>query len=222
MNELSRFLPQDRVRGGATQLVIDALREAILSGFLIPGMSLREDEIARQLGVSRTPVREAFRQLAEENLVIKANHQGTMVTGITFEDVKALFAIRIAVEGTVAELAAERRTDALVEELYRIHNEMKDAAAKQDPGTIQVLNRRFHRALADATGSFYIQRFMFQIESFIRRLPSTTYSSAVRQQALLSEHEAIIKAIDARDPVRASKAAVRHMTKVREARLLRF
>ena len=205
----------------ATDLVTDVLREAILSGYLGPGAWLREDEVAKQLSVSRTPIREAFRRLAEEQLVIKTTHQGTMVAGISFEDVKALYALRIPLEGTVAELAADRRTDELVQELTRINAEIKKAAEQPDPESILVLNRQFHRLLSDATGSFYIQRLMLQIENFVRRLPPSTYSSAARRQALIAEHEAIIKAIDAGDPERARKAAVKHMSKVRENRLTR-
>jgi DNA-binding GntR family transcriptional regulator len=217
--ELAHFLTATPERGKATELVTDALREAIITGFLAPGTWLREDEVARDLGVSRTPVREAFRRLADEQLLVKTAHQGTMVAGISFQDVIALYAVRVHLEGTVARFAAERRTNALVAELRRLNAEMTAAAEQHDPEAMVHWNRLFHRALSDATGNLYLQRFMLQIENAVRRLPSTTYSSPTRQQTVLAEHEAIIEAIDAGDPERASEAAMHHMSRAREVRL---
>jgi DNA-binding GntR family transcriptional regulator len=217
--DLSHFLASTPERGKATELVTEALREAIITGFLAPGDWLREDEVAQDLGVSRTPVREAFRRLADERLLVKTAHQGTMVAGISFQDVIALYAVRVPLEATVARFAAERRTDELVSELERLHRDMSEAAKRHDVEAMVTCNRLFHRALSDATGNLYLQRFMLQIENAVRRLPSTTYSSPTRQQTVLAEHEAIIRAIDAGDPERASEAAMVHMSKAREVRL---
>jgi DNA-binding GntR family transcriptional regulator len=194
----------------------------VVTGALAPGSWLREDEAARELGVSRTPVREAMRRLAEEGLLVKANHQGTMVAGISYEDVNALYAARIPLEGTVAQLAADRRTDQLISDLNRIHEDMTAAHARGDSEAFIVGNRQFHRAMSDATGSVYLQRIMLQVETFFRRIPSTAGGSAERQKAVLTEHEAIIAAIDDRDPERAGEAAVRHMSEVRRSRLMRL
>lgn len=220
--DLSRFLTTTPERGKATELVIDALREAIVTGYLAPGAWLREDEIAKQLGVSRTPVREAFRRLTEEQLVAKTVNQGTIVTGISYEDVRALYAVRAPLEGTVARFAAERRTDALVAELRRIDAEMTDANARGDVEVFVLGNHLFHRTLGEATGSVYLQRIMSQVENFVRRLPSTIQGSAERRKHVLKEHAAIIAAVDAGNPEAAEAAAVEHMRKVGEGRLNRF
>lgn len=217
--DLAQFLAISPERGKATEQATDALREAIVTGFLPPGTWLREDEVAKDLGVSRTPVREALRRLADEQLVVKTTHQGTMVASISFQDVIALYAVRVPLEGTVARFAAQRRTDELVAELTKLHEEMSAAAARHDAAAMVTHNRQFHRALSDASGNLYLQRFMLQIENAVRRLPSTTYTSKDRQQTVLAEHEAIIKAIDAGDPDAASEAAILHMTHAREVRL---
>lgn len=217
--DLARFLASGPERGKATELITDALREAIITGFLAPGTWLREDEVAGELGVSRTPVREAMRRLADESLVVKTAHQGTMVAGITFQDVIALYAVREPLEGTVARFAAQRRTDELVAELRRIQADMRAAAGQHDPDAMVVSNLRFHRTLSDATGNFYLQRFMLQIEHAVRRLPSTTYTNRARQTTVLAEHQAIIDAIDAGDPEAASEAAMLHMRRAKEVRL---
>jgi DNA-binding GntR family transcriptional regulator len=217
--DLARFLTSSPERGKATELVTDALREAIVTGFLAPGTWLREDEVAGALGVSRTPVREAMRRLADESLMIKTAHQGTMVAGITFQDVIALYAVREPLEGTVARFAAQHRTNELVAELAEINAAMTAASAAGDTPVMVAENRRFHRRLSDATGNLYLQRFMLQIENAVRRLPSTTYASPGRQETVIAEHQAIIDAIDAGDPEAASEAAMLHMRHAKEVRL---
>ena len=217
--DLSAFLTTTPQRGEATELVTDALREAIVTGYLTAGTWLREDEVARELNVSRTPVREAFRRLADEQLLVKTTYHGTMVAPISFEDVRALYAVRIPLEGTVAGFAAEHRSDTLVSELRTINQQMAKAAADHDTDSMASLNRLFHRTLSDATANLYLQRFMLQIENAARRLPSTTYSSPERRQTVLAEHKAIIEAIEAGDAEKASRAAVLHMTRASKVRL---
>jgi DNA-binding GntR family transcriptional regulator len=217
--DLNRFLTAAPRRGEATDIVTDALREAIISGFLPPGSWLREGDIARDLGVSRTPVREAFRRLVDEELAVRAAYHGTMVAPISFEGVQALYAVRIPLEGMVARFAAERRTDELMTELRQIHEELKRAATNHEVEAMVEANRAFHQALSRATGNPYIQRFMLQIENAVRRLPSTTFSSPKRQRSVITEHEAIIRAIDLEDGDKAEAAAVSHMTKASEVRL---
>lgn len=169
--------------------------------------------------MSRTPVREALRLLADEQLVVKTAHQGTMVAGISFQDVLALYAVRIPLEGTVARFAAQRHTRELVSNLKHIQKEMAAAARRHDAEGMVVQNRLFHPALSDATGNLYLQRFMLQIENAVRRLPSTTYASPERQKSVLAEHDAIIAAIEKGDNDAANDAAIRHMSRAREVRL---
>ena len=219
---LAQFLPSVVDRGQATEIVTDALREAIVTGSVPAGTWLREGEVGKELGVSRTPVREAFRRLADEGLLVKATHQGTIVTSISYDDVNALYAARIPLEGVVAQLAAETGGPRLVSELEAIQAEMTNACERGDASGFIRLNLRFHRALSDASGSVYLQRIMLQVENFFRRLPSTAGGSAERQRGVLAEHEAIIRAIAAGDPEAASRAAVEHMSEVRASRLTRL
>lgn len=219
--DLARFLTASPERGRSTEVVVDALREAILTGHLPPGAWLREDEVAKQLGVSRTPVREAIRRLTEEQLVAKTAGSGTIVTAISYEDVKALYAVRTPVEGVVARLAAEHRSDSLVAQLRKIHGEMAVADEKNDTEGFALGNHMFHRVLTDATGSLYLQRFMTQIENFVRRLPAVPGSES-RREEVLAEHLAIIEAIDGGNPEKAEAAAVHHMSMVGEGRLRRL
>jgi DNA-binding GntR family transcriptional regulator len=214
---LEQFLVGETVRGRATEAATDALREAILTGYLKPGAWLREDEVATELRVSRTPVREAFRRLADEGLLVKTTHQGTVVAPISLEDILALYAVREHLEGASAKFAAQHRTPQLVAELEAVHRKMGEAA--DDPPTMAAYNRAFHRIIYAAAQNPFLDRFMRQIEHAVRRLPTTTFLAPGRPDSVLEEHQAIIEGIAAGDQDLAMEAAMAHMRAARNVRV---
>ena len=216
---LAQFLIGETVRGRATDATTDALREAILTGFLKPGAWLREDDVAEELRVSRTPVREALRILADEGLVLKATHQGTVVTALSLDDIIALYAVREHLEGATAKFAAQHRTPALISQLEELHQRMTAAADAGDPLAIALENRDFHRLLCSAANNPFLDRFMQQIENAVRRLPTTTYFAPDRDRTGLQEHRAIIDAVAAGDQELAMKVAMQHMRAALSVRL---
>ncbi len=217
--DLRRYLVPGTQRGRTTDAVTDALREAILDGFLTPTTWLREDEIAGAFEVSRTPVREAMRRLADEGLVIKTVHHGTTVAPLSLEDVLALYVVRENLEGLAARLAAVRCPSGLVERLDEIGSRMKAAAAEADTPRLSRLNLEWHRALRDATGNSYLGRFLGQVEHAVRRLPASTLGHPGRAEEVLSEHDAVVRAIERRDGAGAEQVAKAHMRRAREIRL---
>lgn len=216
---LTQFLIGETARGRATDATTDALREAILTGFLKPGAWLREDDVAAELRVSRTPVREALRMLADEGLVVKTTHQGTVVSGLSLDDIIALYAVREHLEGATARFAAQNRTAALVSRLEELHQRMTAAADAGEPEAIALENRDFHRLLVAAAKNPFLDRFMQQIENAVRRLPTTTYFAPDRPRTGLQEHQAIIEAVAAGDQELAMQAAMQHMRAARDVRL---
>lgn len=217
--DLRRYLVPGTHRGRTTDAVTDALREAILDGALAPTTWLREDEIAGTFDVSRTPVREALRRLADEGLVIKTAHHGTSVAGLTLEDVLALYVVRENLEGLAARLAAVRCPPGLVASLDEIGARMKEAAAEDDTAALYRLNLDWHRALREATGNSYLGRFLGQVEHAVRRLPSSTFAHRGRGEEALAEHDAVVRAIEERDGDTAERTAKAHMRRAREIRL---
>ena len=138
-------------RGGTAEAVTDALREAILDGALRPAEWLREEDLADELKVSRTPVREALRRLADEGLAVKTAHQGTIVAAPTLDDVLALYVVRENLEGVAARLAAKHCTDDLVRRLAESQRRMAAAiAAGPNIAEGEAENLIFHRRLRDA------------------------------------------------------------------------
>ncbi|MGH3328787.1 MAG: GntR family transcriptional regulator [Streptomycetales bacterium] len=214
---LAGYLRSDPRRGSTTDLVTDALREAILDGAMPPGTWIREGDLARDLSVSRTPIREALRRLDDEGLVNKTAHQGTVVASMTVEDILAVYIVRRNLEGLAARLAANRRPAGLVAELEDNQDRMR--AVLDQPDKLASLNLEFHRAIRTATGNPYLERFLTQVEHAVRRIPGTTFSFRGRPEATVDEHEAVIRAIAAGDSEAADQAARDHMTSARDLRV---
>ena len=217
VSALIRYFPGPAARGRTTDLATDALREAILDGALPPSTWLREDELAEILGISRTPVREALRRLADEGLAVKTVHQGTVVAPLSLEDILALYIVREHLESLATRLATTRRPPGLVDRLEALQAEMHVNAG--DAKRLVQQNLEFHRTLREAAGNSYLERFLGQVEHAVRRLPGSTYAQPGRTEEMLVEHRAIIDAVMTGDPESAARAAQAHMRRAREVRL---
>lgn len=212
-------------RGRTTEAVSEALREAILDGALAQSTWLREDEIANLLQVSRTPVREALRRMADEGLAIKIAHHGTVVAPMKLEDVLALYVVRENLEGLAARLAALQPQPGLVADLEAVQEEIATLIAERDTVTLDdakkmaALNLKFHGLIRESCGNLYLHRFLSQVEQAVRRLQPTTFVAPKRADEATAEHAAILAAIKAGDPAAAEESAKNHMRKARETRL---
>lgn len=217
--ELQRYYRGAPSRGRTTEAVTDALREAILDGALPPSSWLREDDIATTFEVSRTPVREALRRLADEGLAVKTAHHGTVVAPMSFDDILALYVVRENLEGLAARLAAVRHASGVVDGLRAVHQRMAKAVKRGDMAEMVKQNLEFHRHFRMAAGNSYLERFLTQVEHAVRRLPASTFAHPGRPDTALAEHQAIIDAIAAGDGDAAERAAKRHMQEARSVRL---
>lgn len=183
----------------ASDTVYDAVRTAILNGSYPVGERLREEAIGEQLGVSRTPVREALRRLKADGLVdIPANRGAFVADGVTRE-LSEMYALRALVEGLGASLAAQRITDADLADLTRLCDDMETALISGDHVSYPLLNIEFHAAVAAASGS---ERLVRQLSSLTQvSLVSTAYSRLdpehVRRS--LHHHREIVSALQYRD-----------------------
>lgn len=206
-------------RGSTTELVTDTLREAILDGGLVPGDRLREDELAQDLGVSRTPVREALRRLADERLTVHRVHAGSVVASMTIDDILAVYLVRENLEGLAAHLTAMRQPPGLLDDLTQVHKEMVDRLPHADTAELVTLNLRFHRIVREGSGNSYLERFLTQVEHAVRRFGRSTYEQPGRAAAVVAEHAAIVSAIASGDPELAAEKSRAHMRAAREMRI---
>ena len=149
------------------------LRDRVLTGQLRPGDRLDLDEITREFGISRTPVREALLELSYEGLVAVTPRSGITVIGITPEDAVDNFAVLAALAGKAAEWATSRITEPQLEELHRL------AAAVGDDQDVVTANRRFHRAVNLAAGS---PRLMTYLRQAVRVVPASYFDLFPEQE----------------------------------------
>lgn len=213
---ISRYLSEVPAHGSLTDAVTNALREAILDGVLAPSTWLREDEIAGELKVSRTPVREALRRLTDERLTERAPNRGTIVAPMTLDEVLAIYPVRQNLEGLAARMVAFRQPSGLLGKLLATQERMATAVEAADLLMLVSVNLDFHRLLRGGCGNIYLERFLLHIENAVRRFGRSTYETPGRAAEALAEHAEIIDAIAKSDPDRAADAAINHMRRAQE------
>ncbi len=191
--------------------VYEAIRERITSGSLPRGARVHQEDLAEELGVSRTPVREALRRLAAEGLVEMRTNRGARVADVDQTGMRVSYEARAVIEPGAARLAAGRR---LAEPLAR----MRAAVAAQRRSLRNVqrgfeANREFHLALAAASGNEFLSQFAERL--WVARIGETIYERQVETQERMlldvREHEQILEAIEAGDARRAESLTRRHL-----------
>ena len=192
-------------------LVFNTLRQAILTGELKPGERLMEIHLADKLGVSRTPVREAFRQLELEGLIQIVPNRGAYVTGITAKDVKDIYMIRSLLEGLCARLATEKITKEQLEEMEENIYLADFHASKGHMDQMAELDNRFHDILYEACDSKMLEHTLRDYHQYVLRVRQKTLSTNTRGRASNDEHRQIMEAIKEKDADRAEQLANRHI-----------
>jgi len=193
------------------ELVFDAIREAILDGTLAPGERLMEAQLAEELGVSRTPVREAIRQLELAGFVVMIPRRGAYVADISLKDVAEVFEIRGALEGLAAALAAERASDEEIEQLERLLVEIANCVEEKDVNRMVELDTRFHDYLYKASRNERLGQILSSLREQIQRFRTRTLSNPARMRVALEEHRSLVEALAARDAEAAARAASQHI-----------
>lgn len=221
LSSLAAYRVDRGARGDAVDDTTNALREAILDGAIAPNEWLREESLTQQLGVSRTPVREALNRLEKEGLIQRTPGQGARVTTLTIEDMSVVYQVRGSLESLTARMAAERGSLSDKAALHRLHEVMRAAAELPDPLEFSRANIKFHAAITAMADNAYLTRLLATVETAIRRFGTRSYSDE-RMAQILSEHGALSAAIIAGHGTEASQAAVEHAAKARTATLSRF
>ncbi len=191
--------------------VFHKLREDILSGKYKEHEELKEVAIGEEMGVSRTPVREAFRQLELEGLIQIIPNKGAYVTGITEKDVKDIYMIRSLLEGLCARWATEYITKEQLEELEENVYLAKFHAGKGHLEQLAELDNRFHHILYEACNSKMLEHQLRDFHEYVLRVRKKTLSSASRGPKSNQEHEQILEAIKSGNAPLAEKLANEHM-----------
>lgn len=209
-------LPVVKVRGSLADMAYAALRDAISSGTLGPGLRLREAALAKHFGVSPTPIREALRRLEREGLVEVSLNRGAAVAAVSRQEIVDLYEIREVLEERAVRRAAEaaQRDFARIEALQA---EAETAVTEPDQVQFNRLDIEFHRALNDLGGNVQLAELAERIHRRIQGV-RVRLSVHVPGRPIVShaEHQAILSAVQTRDPDRAASLINAHIVGVRD------
>ena len=191
--------------------VFSKVREDILSGRYKDHEELKEVAIGEELGVSRTPVREAFRQLELEGLIQIVPNKGAYVTGITAKDVEDIYRIRSLLEGLCARWATEYITKEQLDELEENVYLTDFHAERGHLDQIAELDNRFHQILYEACNSKQLQRLLVDFHEYVLRVRKKTLANGGRGKVSNEEHRQIMEAIKDKDANQAELLANNHI-----------
>ncbi len=196
--------------------VFHKLREDILNGKYKQNEELRESAIGDELGVSRTPVREAFRQLELEGLIKMIPNKGAYVTGITLKDVQDIYMMRSLLEGLCARWATEHITE---EQLSEMEENIYLSEFHEQRGhmeQIAALDNRFHELMYEACSSKMLEHTLKDFHQYVYRVRKRTLASGNRGHESNHEHKEIMEAMKEGNAAKAEKLANEHMAKAYE------
>lgn len=195
--------------------VFERLEDDILSGRYAYGETLTEARLSEELGVSRTPVREAVRRLEQEHL-LRESGKGLVVQGITKEDVADILDIRLRIEGMAVRLAAARMSDEEKKRLLEAVELQEFYVAKGDAAHIQEQDHQFHERLYAGCGSLTLQSVLVPLHRKAQMFRRAAVERAARAGESVREHRKIAEALLAGDADKAEQLMLEHIEKARE------
>jgi len=213
MNNDTLLSPLDSVGTNETLAgrIADQIKRQIVTGQLKPGQKLVEKEIAAAYKVSRTPLREALGRLVNEGLAVSVSYRGIFVRRITRNQARDIYELRIAIEGLAAMLAAERAGAADLARLRSLLAAMDAERPEDDAAELKLLNEKFHRAIAEASGNALLVQRVDDLWSWVSLARIAVWSATGRGETSRDEHHAIFQAISDRDPAKARTLAEEHV-----------
>ncbi|MCY8689705.1 GntR family transcriptional regulator, partial [Bacillus spizizenii] len=190
------------VRQTAKTIALEQIQKWIVEGILAPGEKINDDELAKALGVSRTPVREALQLLAVQGFVEMSPGKETRISQIEKNDVFKVYPPMAALQSTAAELAIENIESSHLEEMAAINQQMKAAIDRNEIYEVLGLDKTFHDVMIDAADNEYIRNFTSVLHMHILRLEYLFFKSP---QNSIEEHEQIIQACKEKDRKKAAE-----------------
>ena len=195
--------------------VFERLENDILSGKYAPGEVLTEMKLVSDLGVSRTPVREALHRLEQEHIV-EISSRGILVRGVSQKDLEEILEIRIRIEGLAAAMAAERITDEELEELKETIELQEFYVPKHDADRINGMDSRFHQLIYRFSGSVPLYDTLMPLHKKLMKYRKASVENEVRSTNSFLEHRAIFEAIAAHDAALAEERMRAHIANAKE------
>jgi len=210
MQNIHLSFPPNLYVGTKTELVVEAIRTAILIGDILPGAKITEQQVRDALKVSSSPVREAFHHLEAEGLLTRIPHMGTSVTSMEIEDAKELYRIQSLLQGVAVQICNRKLKEEDIAEAEKLNAEMKKMVRKKiDVKSMRVVNYKFHMILCGINTYPWLTRL---ISALWIRLPSQSiWLIPERPMVIVEEHENILSAVRKKDGVSAGAAMREHL-----------
>lgn len=202
--DMDEFLP-------LRDVVFNTLRKAILTGQLKPGDRLMEVHLAKRLGVSRTPIREAIHKLEQEGLVTMIPRRGAEVARITERSLQDVLEVRRALDALSVELACERITAEQIGELARACEQFEQATHSGDTAAVAKADVAYHDIIVKAAGNRRLQQLVNNLAEQMYRYRFVYLKDISQHEMLVKEHQEILQYIRQRDKERAAQAARKHI-----------
>jgi DNA-binding GntR family transcriptional regulator len=206
----------DALVRNASVAATELIREAIVDGRLEPGRRLKEEELARELGISRTPVREALLMLQAEGLVDAIPNRGAMVRVHTTEDLDDLYQLRALLEGYAARRAAARISDEQVEQLRSSCDRFEGLDPDEDLRELVRENLLFHSTILDVAGSARLASMVRRVIELPLVYKSYIWYSPDQKRISAHYHRQIVNALAARDSERTELIMKEHIYEARD------
>jgi len=198
------------------EMVYEELKMQILKGSIIPGTRMMEVELAEEMGVSRTPIREAIRKLEKEGLVTIEPRRGAYASMISTEDMVEILEVRQDLEGLAAYFAADRMTKSQMEELKQVSNSYNEAVMQGNMEAMIKHDTRFHHIIVESCRNKILVQMIEQLQELVLRFRYIYYDNFRRAENMPEEHEAIVAAIAEGNADKARAAADIHIERLKE------
>ncbi len=196
--------------------VFQKLEERILSGVYKDGENLTEVKISQELGVSRTPVREALKQLAKDGLIEIVPNKGAVVVPFSEKDITDIYEIRMKIEGLASRKTAIQITDEQIKELREVVDLQEFYASRLSEENIKKLDSVFHQKIYEFTGSKIYEQILSILHHKIKMFRKTSMASNGRAATAVQEHREIFEAIANHNPDLTEKLVIEHITNARD------
>ena len=191
--------------------LVDRVRELIIEGTLEPGTKIPEKDLCESFGVSRTPMREALKVLANDGLAVLEPNRGAWVSTVTLEELEATFPVVAAHERLAGELASAEGSDAQIAHIRSRHDDMVRCFATRERQAYFKANQDIHDGILEAAGNPVLRQHHKVLASRVKRARFLANVSDERWAQAVEEHEGIIKALEARDATELGRLLAEHL-----------
>lgn len=198
------------------EIVYEELKLLILTGKITPGIRLMEEELAEDMGVSRTPIREAIRKLEKEGLITIEPRKGAYVSQLSTRDMVEILEVRQNVEGFAAHLAAQRMTEDGKQKLKAIAEAYEAAVESGDMAEMIRCDTTFHHIIVEASQNKILIQMVEQLQELVLRFRYLYYDNFKRAEKMPAEHKLIYEAIISGEVETAREAADIHISRLKD------